>query len=226
MCGARNPRLMLPVTLQALPGEASPRPARNVTLEASQRVVGPERLAVDDGRRRRFRGGSWAALYRRSPDRRSVPGTASKASRAYTPRSGSGAYPARGRGAPWWSRSPGCRRTTAHRCARGRTRRRTAVPAGRRGARAGLDLEAVRVRPLRLVGDRGLRVAVAALVHPLLVLGVERVGGGDLVERPDAGAVVLRVEEVERQVAQVGDQVAVAAQQLVVALAVVLLGAV
>ncbi len=87
------------------------------------------------------------------------------------------------------------------------------------------ELETVGDRRLRLVVDGRFRVAVPALVDPFFVLGIVRVGRADLIERPELGPVVFDVEKVAHEVLHVGDEVAVAAEELIVALAPVLLGA-
>lgn len=78
MCGARNPRLTLPVRLHPVHGEAT-TPALNVTLDASTASSGHSGLPLTTGasaESERY----WAPLYRRSPIRRNLPGTSSKAS--------------------------------------------------------------------------------------------------------------------------------------------------
>ena len=72
------------------------------------------------------------------------------------------------------------------------------------------------------MADRCRRIAVAALVHALFVLAVERIRERGVRKRPEAEPLEAHRGQIERQIVEVGDQVAIAAQQLVVALAVVL----
>ena len=89
----------------------------------------------------------------------------------------------------------------------------------RRGA-----VKAVDGRPLRLVADGRRWIAVAPLVDALLALAVERVGDGDVRERPDGEPLDPGGEEIEAHVVELGNEVTVAAEHLVVALAAVLGG--
>src|SRR5688572_3460038 len=70
---------------------------------------------------------------------------------------------------------------------------------------------------------RCARIAVAALIDALFALRVERVGRRKSVEPAQVYLVIPDIKEVVHQVAQVADESAVAAQQLIVTLAAVLL---
>jgi hypothetical protein len=86
-------------------------------------------------------------------------------------------------------------------------------------------LEAVGPRLLVFVVDGGARVAVAALVDALLALRGVRIADRERIEGAQAGAVVLQRSAVQHQVPEVGHEVAVSSEELVVALAAVLLAA-
>jgi hypothetical protein len=61
------------------------------------------------------------------------------------------------------------------------------------------------------VSDRRSRVAVAALIHPLFVLAVDRAGDAHFVEPSGAKSFVPHEEKIERQITQIGDEISVAA---------------
>ena len=86
-----------------------------------------------------------------------------------------------------------------------------------------IEIESENVGPLALVCDRADGISLPALIDALFALSVVRKRKRAVVEDPKVLPEQPRVESVGHQVTQVGDVVAVAAQQLIVALAVVLL---
>ena len=86
----------------------------------------------------------------------------------------------------------------------------------RRQGFAQRGLESVDRGALRLVIDGGARVAVAALVDALLVMAVRRSGDAEVIEPAGAHPLVARVEQIEREIPQIGDEIAVAAEELIV----------
>ena len=86
-----------------------------------------------------------------------------------------------------------------------------------------MEIETGYVRALALIRDRTDWITLPALIDSLLALTVVRNCERPVVEDPEVLPEQTRIERVGHQVAQVGDIVAIAAQQLVVAFAVVLL---
>ena len=70
-------------------------------------------------------------------------------------------------------------------------------------------------RAFRLMHDRGVRIALPALIHPLFALRVERIGGRGAIEPAGAQALETDVAEIELQVVELGDEIAVAAEDLI-----------
>ncbi|MCK7505995.1 MAG: hypothetical protein MZV70_19270 [Desulfobacterales bacterium] len=84
-------------------------------------------------------------------------------------------------------------------------------------------LPAPRPHFLVLVCHRPQRIALPALVHPLFPLRVVRRSDRPVLDPATAKLLITQPGEITHEVAQVGDQVPVAAHQLVVPLAGVLL---
>ena len=80
-------------------------------------------------------------------------------------------------------------------------------------------------RPLGLVADSSGRIAIASLVDAFFTLAVERVCDRGVVEPRSPEHLEPNRKQIERQVVEFGDQIAVAAEQLIVAVAIVLEGA-
>ena len=220
MCGARKPRLSEPTKVHRSSGVIT-ADARKVRLAHRQAVVGPQRCSADD-----------RAVGRAGPvARAAVP---ERADQPYAIGDGVEGRLRVGtalveRGAVGNPRPP----------RRDRTSRRVDVERiraealqiqvaaerqrlTRRQLHRHRALKAVDRRAFRLVADRRGRVAVAALVDPLLALAVQRVRERRVIERAEAQALDPDREQVERQIVEIRDEVPVAAEQLVVSIPVIL----
>src|SRR5262245_45098602 len=84
-----------------------------------------------------------------------------------------------------------------------------------------LRMKAVDDGALVLVSNRSGRVPVTALIDALFALRVVRIRKRECVEGAGEESFVAPVEEIEHEIAQIGDQVAVAAERLIEAFAAV-----
>ena len=79
-------------------------------------------------------------------------------------------------------------------------------------------------RAFRLMHDRGVRISLTALIHPLFALRVERIGGRRAIEPTGTQALETDVAEIELQVVEFGNEIAVAAEELIPTVGLVLPG--
>src|SRR5687768_9131603 len=85
-----------------------------------------------------------------------------------------------------------------------------------------MEIETEDVGPFALIRDRSVRISLSTLIDPLFSLAVVRKRKRAVVEDPQVLTHQSRVKSISHQVTEVSDVVSIAAQQLIVALAVVL----